>query len=94
LYSDAVLFQYFIEVVSTDINMLMHKSKTYQYSVQDHQVKAKFRKGSQGISGIFFNYDTSALKIKVIQERDTICQFLVKLCASIGCIFVTNGKIP
>lgn len=88
-----MLFQYFIEVVSTDINMLMHKSKTYQYSVKDHQRPINHAKGSHGIPGIFFKYDTSALKIKVSQERDSIGQFLVKLCATVGCIFVTNGKI-
>ncbi|XP_008214474.1 endoplasmic reticulum-Golgi intermediate compartment protein 2 [Nasonia vitripennis] len=86
-----MLFQYFIEVVSTDINMLMHKSKTYQYSVKDHQRPINHAKGSHGIPGIFFKYDTSALKIKVSQERDSIGQFLVKLCATVGCIFVTNG---
>ncbi|XP_014208988.1 endoplasmic reticulum-Golgi intermediate compartment protein 2 [Copidosoma floridanum] len=86
-----MLFQYFIEVVSTDINMLMHKSKTYQYSVKDYQRPINHDKGSHGIPGIFFKYDTSALKIKVTQERESIGQFLVKLCATVGCIFVTNG---
>lgn len=87
-----MLFQYFIEVVSTDIDMLMRKSKTYQYSVKDYQRPIDHDKGSHGIPGIFFKYDTSALKVKVIEERDTVCQFLIKLCATVGCIFVTNGK--
>ncbi|XP_066584287.1 endoplasmic reticulum-Golgi intermediate compartment protein 2 [Prorops nasuta] len=88
-----MLYQYFIEVVPTDIRMLMSSSKTYQYSVKDHQRPIDHQKGSHGIPGIFFKYDMSALKIKVTQERDTIFQFLVKLCATIGGIFVTSGLI-
>ncbi|KAJ8683002.1 hypothetical protein QAD02_018794 [Eretmocerus hayati] len=88
-----MLFQYFIEVVSTDIDILLHKSKTFQYSVKEHQRPIDHDKGSHGVPGIFFKYDTSALKIKVIQERDSIGQFLVKLCATVGCIFVTNGLL-
>lgn len=87
-----MLYQYFIEVVSTEIDMLTRKSKTYQYSVKDYQRPIDHDKGSHGIPGIFFKYDTSALKVKVSEERDSILQFLIKLSATVGCIFVTNGK--
>ena len=86
------LYQYFIEVVPTDIYTLLHTSKSYQYSVKDHERPIDHNKGSHGVPGIFFKYDTSALKVKVIQQRDTLVQFLVKLCAIVGGIFVTSGK--
>lgn len=89
---DMILYQYFVEVVPTDIQTLLSTSKTYQYSVKDHQRPIDHQKGSHGIPGIFFKYDMSALKIKVTQQRDTVCQFLVKLCATVGGIFVTSGK--
>lgn len=85
------LYQYFVEVVPTDIRTLMSTSNTYQYSVKDHERPINHQKGSHGIPGIFFKYDMSALKIKVTQQRDTIWQFLVKLCATVGGIFVTSG---
>ncbi|XP_033211183.1 endoplasmic reticulum-Golgi intermediate compartment protein 2 [Belonocnema kinseyi] len=88
-----MLYQYFIEVVPTDIDMLLRKTKTYQYSVKDHQRPINHHKGSHGIPGIFFKYDTSALKIKVYQQRDSLCQFMIKLCASVGGIYVTSGLI-
>jgi len=91
-FLDMMLYQYFVEVVPTDIRTLLSTSKTYQYSVKDHQRPIDHHKGSHGIPGIFFKYDMSALKIKVTQERDTIFQFLVKLCATVGGIFVTSGK--
>lgn len=87
-----LLYQYFVEVVPTDIQTLLSTSKTYQYSVKDHQRPINHQKGSHGSPGIFFKYDMSALKIKVTQQRDTVCQFLVKLCATVGGIFVTSGK--
>ncbi|XP_031847599.1 endoplasmic reticulum-Golgi intermediate compartment protein 2 [Nomia melanderi] len=91
--NNMILYQYFVEVVPTDIQTLLSTSKTYQYSVKDHERPIDHQKGSHGIPGIFFKYDMSALKIKVTQQRDTICQFLVKLCATIGGIFVTSGLI-
>ncbi|XP_076244528.1 endoplasmic reticulum-Golgi intermediate compartment protein 2 isoform X2 [Calliopsis andreniformis] len=91
--NNMILYQYFVEVVPTDIQTLLSASKTYQYSVKDHQRPIDHQKGSHGIPGIFFKYDMSALKIKVTQQRDTVYQFLVKLCATVGGIFVTSGLI-
>lgn len=91
--NNMLLYQYFVEVVPTDIQTLLSTSKTYQYSVKDHQRPINHQKGSHGSPGIFFKYDMSALKIKVTQQRDTVCQFLVKLCATVGGIFVTSGLV-
>lgn len=88
-----MLYQYFVEVVPIDIKTLLTTTQTYQYSVKDHQRPIDHKKGSHGIPGIFFKYDMSALKIKITQERDTITQFLVKLCATVGGIFVTSGLL-
>lgn len=87
-----MLYQYFVEVVPTDVRTLLRTYKTYQYSVKDHQRPIDHHKGSHGIPGIFFKYDMSALKVKVTQQRDSVFQFLVKLCATVGGIFVTSGK--
>ncbi|XP_043676686.1 endoplasmic reticulum-Golgi intermediate compartment protein 2 isoform X3 [Vespula pensylvanica] len=91
--NNMMLYQYFVEIVPTDIRTLLSTFKTYQYSVKDHQRPIDHLKGSHGIPGIFFKYDMSALKIRITQERDTITQFLVKLCATVGGIFVTSGLI-
>ncbi|KAI4501515.1 hypothetical protein M0802_003392 [Mischocyttarus mexicanus] len=91
--SNMLLYQYFVEVVPTDIRTLLNTFKTYQYSVKDHLRPIDHIKGSHGIPGIFFKYDMSALKIKITHQRDSITQFLVKLCATVGGIFVTSGLI-
>lgn len=87
-----MLFQYFIEVVPTEINTLVRKSRTFQYSVKDHERPIDHNKGSHGMPGIFFKYDMSALQVTITQERDSIFQFLVRLCAVVGGVFVTNSK--
>ncbi|KAK0174045.1 hypothetical protein PV328_007162 [Microctonus aethiopoides] len=88
-----MLYQYFVEIVPTDIQTLLKTTKTYQYSVKDYQRPIDHHKGSHGIPGIFFKYDSSALKVKVTQNRDSFIQFLVKLCATVGGVFVTSGLI-
>lgn len=88
-----MLYQYFIEVVPTEVETFLSKQLTYQYSVKDHQRPINHYSGSHGIPGVFFKYDMSALKVRVIQERDSLLQFAVKLCATIGGIHVTSGFI-
>ena len=43
--------------------------------------------------GIYFKYDMSALKVVVSEDREPLVQFLVRLCAVCGGIYVTSGEI-
>ncbi|KAK6638247.1 hypothetical protein RUM44_008676 [Polyplax serrata] len=92
--SDAMMtYQYFIEIVPTEVRTFLSDQLTYQYSVKDYQRPINHVSGSHGIPGIFFKYDMSALKVVVMQERDSPIQFAVKLCATIGGIHITSGFI-
>jgi len=91
--NNMVLYQYFIEVVPTDVSTFLSRTYTYQYSVQDNERLIDHHRGSHGIPGIFFKYDTSALKVLVTEEREALDQFLVRLCATVGGIFITAGLI-
>lgn len=86
-------YQYFIDVVSTEINTFLLSQQTYQYSVKDYQRPINHDSGSHGIPGIFFKYDMSSLKVKVIQQRGSLVQFIVKLCATVGGVYVTSGLL-
>ena len=44
-------------------------------------------------SGIYFKYDISAFKVIVNQDRESIWQFLLKLCSGVGGIFATSQII-
>lgn len=86
-------YQYFIEVVPTEVKTFLSNQLTYQYSVKDYQRPINHESGSHGIPGIFFKYDMSALKVIVVQERESVIQFVIKLCATIGGIHITSGLV-
>ncbi|PSN38657.1 hypothetical protein C0J52_21247 [Blattella germanica] len=90
---NTMLYQYFVDVVPTEVNTFLSRLNTYQYSVKDHERPIDHHKGSHGIPGIFFKYDMSALKVQVTQERDSPLQFIVRLCSTIAGIYVTSGLI-
>ena len=71
-------YQYFIEVVPTEVKTFLTNQLTYQYSVKDYQRPINHNTGSHGIPGIFFKYDMSALKVIVMQERDSPINFKCK----------------
>lgn len=90
---NTMLYQYFVDIVPTEVNTFLSRLSTYQYSVKDHDRPIDHHKGSHGIPGIFFKYDVSALKVQVTQERDSPIQFIVRLCATIAGICVVSGFI-
>ena len=88
--SDLLSFQYFIEVVPTEVWGLTGRSTTYQYSVKEHTRPINHESGSHGTPGIYFKYDLSALKVEVTKDREGLLQFLVRLCASVGGLVSTS----
>lgn len=87
-----MLFQYFIEVVPTNVKTFLTAINTYQYSVKELSRPIDHHKGSHGMPGIYFKYDMSALKVIVRQERDNFTTFLARLCATVGGIYVCSGN--
>jgi len=85
-----VNFQYFIEIVPTEIWSLTGVKTTYQYSVKEHARPIDHEKGSHGTPGIYFKYDLAAFKVQVTKDREGFFQFLVWLCASVGGLVATS----
>lgn len=82
-----MLYQYFIDVVPTDVDTTFESIKTFQYSVKELERPVSHAKGSHGVPGIFFKYDMAALKVKVYQERENVLQFTLRLFSIIGGIY-------
>ncbi len=58
-------YQYFIEVVPTDVQSVSGFTRsTFQYSVKDQSRPIDHDMGSHGSPGIYFKYDMSALKVR------------------------------
>ncbi|XP_073995196.1 endoplasmic reticulum-Golgi intermediate compartment protein 2 isoform X2 [Rhodnius prolixus] len=87
------VFQYFVEVVPTDVETFLSKANTYQYSVKDHMRIINHEKGSHGVPGIFFKYDVSALKVIVTQSREPLLKFFIRLSSTVAGVFITAGFI-
>ncbi|KAJ8940662.1 hypothetical protein NQ314_010638 [Rhamnusium bicolor] len=92
-YNGMTLFNYFIEVVPTNINTFLTSVSTYQYSIKALNRPIDHDKGSHGMPGLFFKYDVSALRVTVRQERDHFGMFLARLCSIIGGVFVCSGIV-
>jgi hypothetical protein len=85
--SDKTSFQYFINVVATEIGST---TNTYQYSVTEKSTEVDHDQGNHGTPGIFFKYDMSPIKVRVSLARKSIFQLLVSLIGIIGGIFSTS----
>ncbi|XP_021945925.1 endoplasmic reticulum-Golgi intermediate compartment protein 2 [Folsomia candida] len=86
-------YQYFIQVVPTIVKTRFKTYRTFQYSVRELPREIDHEKGSHGVSGIFFKYDMSGLKVVVEEEEYPVWRFLVRLCAVIGGVYTTVGMM-
>lgn len=88
------IYQYYIKVVPTEIFIDGDKISTYQYSVTEQDRPINHGKGSHGVSGIYFKYDVSPIKVQVKKERVSLLwHLLVRLGGILGGVFATTGAI-
>lgn len=88
-----MLYQYFITVVPTDVYVRGSWVYTYQYSVRESERPISHAKGSHGVPGVFFKYDTNALRVRIVEQRDSFPTLLVRLCAVAGGVFATTAVL-
>lgn len=86
-------YQYFVTVVPTIVNTYSHRGSSFQYSVAEQAREISHEKNSHGTPGIFFKYDTSALKVEVLEHHESVIAFLTRLCGVIGGVFTCSGMI-
>lgn len=86
-------FQYFMQVVPTEVRTYKANMDTYQFSVTDHNRPINHGEGSHGVPGIFVKYDLSPLLIRVREVHKPFWMFLVQLCGIVGGIFSVSGII-
>ena len=87
-------YQYFIQVVPTEVQATSgFRYETCQYAVTDQERPIDHASNSHGNPGIFFKYDMSALRVRVAQDRESLPQFLVRLCAGVGGLCATSQLV-
>lgn len=88
--STSGMYQYYMQVVPTDYNYLNGKTmSTNQFSVTDHMRKLDSRQG-RGLPGVFFFYDVSPIRVRIVQSRRSFTSFLTSVCAIIGGVFTVR----
>ncbi|GAB1609491.1 endoplasmic reticulum-Golgi intermediate compartment protein 2-like isoform X1 [Argonauta hians] len=87
------IYQYFIQVVPTEVRTYKNNMDTYQFAVTARNRTINHSNGSHGVAGIFVKYDLASLKIRVREEHKPYWQFLVRLCGIIGGIFSVSGML-
>lgn len=87
------MFQYFMQVVPTEVRTYKNNMDTYQFAVTEKNRTINHDKGSHGVAGIFIKYDLASLKIRVREEHKPYWQFLVRLCGIIGGMFSVSGML-
>jgi hypothetical protein len=45
------------------------------------------------LPGVFFNYELSPLRVRIVEKRRSLGHFLTNCCAIIGGIFTVGGVI-
>jgi len=86
-------FQYYIEIVPTEIDTYLGRKITYQYSVKELARPIEHQEGSHGTPGIYFKYDLSALKVVVTKDREPFFTWLIGVCAGVGGICATSSML-
>lgn len=87
------IFQYFMQVVPTEVRTYTNNIDTYQFAVTERNRTINHKEGSHGTPGIFVKYDLSSLLIRVREEHKPYWQFLVRLCGIIGGVFSVSGML-
>lgn len=87
------IFQYFVQVVPTEVRTYTNNVDTYQFAVTERNRSINHGEGSHGTPGIFVKYDLSSLLIRVREEHRSYWQFLVRMCGIIGGVFSVSGML-
>ncbi|XP_060065056.1 endoplasmic reticulum-Golgi intermediate compartment protein 2-like isoform X1 [Ylistrum balloti] len=85
------MYQYFMQIVPTEVRTYAANVDTYQYAVSHRNRSIDHSSGSHGVPGIFVKYDLNSLKIRVREVHRPFGQFLIRLVGIIGGIFSVSG---
>ena len=91
--SQQSMYQYFIKVVPTEYHhMDGEEIKTNQFSVTEYY-RDLGSSDAHGLPGVFFIYDLSPIKVRFVETRQNLAQFLVNLCAILGGVYTVLGLV-
>ncbi|KAL5109727.1 Endoplasmic reticulum-Golgi intermediate compartment protein 3 [Taenia crassiceps] len=90
----SAMFSYFLKLVPTIYSDFSEKPLvTNQYSATWQVKSTPLTGGSEGIPGVFFNYQISPLLVKLARERKSFLHFLTNTCAIVGGVYTVASLL-
>ncbi|GLC35510.1 hypothetical protein PLESTF_001383200 [Pleodorina starrii] len=87
------MFQYFLKVVPTAYTSVDNKTvATNQFSVTENFREAQGGAGKT-LPGVFFFYDLSPIKVRIVEHSSSFLSFLTSVCAIVGGVFTVSGIV-
>ncbi|KAM3175506.1 hypothetical protein ACTXT7_008392 [Hymenolepis weldensis] len=88
------MISYFLKLVPTIYSDLLDTPLvTNQYSATWQIKSTPLTGGSDGIPGVFFNYQISPLLVKLTKERRSFLNFLTNTCAIVGGVYTVASLL-
>ncbi|KXZ47245.1 hypothetical protein GPECTOR_36g10 [Gonium pectorale] len=89
------MFQYFLKVVPTSYTDINNKTlATNQFSVTENfREAAGGAGGGKTLPGVFFFYDLSPIKVRIVEHSSSFLSFLTSVCAIVGGVFTVSGIV-
>lgn len=85
------MFQYFLKVVPTTyIGVDNATISSNQFSVTENFRDAGPVAGRM-LPGVFFFYDLSPIKVRIVEQRRDLLHFVTNVCAIVGGVFTVSG---
>lgn len=86
--------KYLINIVPTEFHRASNDfDETYQFAATYHALPIDLEQNHYPLPGCFFHFDFSELRIQYDTVGKSFTQYLLRLCSSIGGIFVSIGLV-
>eukprot|EP00941_MAST-03F_sp_MAST-3F-sp1_P000148 g148.t1 len=89
------MFQYYVKIVPTENENTKGKTMLWhRYSVTEHYRKLPTGLvASKGVPGVYFFYDISPVKLRIVERDKSFSGFLSMVCAIIGGTYTVFGLL-
>jgi len=89
------MYQYFLKVVPTVYTNIRNETlHTNQFSVTENfRESGDTSGGGRNLPGVFFFYDMSPIKVRIVEQHSSFLHFLTNVCAIVGGVFAVSGLV-
>lgn len=93
---ESQMVTYYLKLVPTMYTFISETRKTIltnQYSATWHMKNTVLSGNSQGLPGLFFNYEIAPILVKISEVKQSFLHFLTSTCAIVGGVFTVASLL-